>query len=170
MLVHIEVTRILYYCFLSLDSFHFCETWFYYTSAVRGQHKCDFSILGRIQNMQNVTWLIHMCDMTHSQVRHDSFMCMTWLVCMTRFYPEYVQCNIAHTYVWHDSFPCVTWLIPMCDMTHSHAWHNSSICVLTRCAESSGEVGGWGRVPFSRNLMSPTPRRKWYLTTGRRFH
>ena len=33
-----------------------------------------------------------------------------------------------------------------------------------------GEVGGWGRVPFSRNLMSPTPRRKWYLTTGRRFY
>jgi len=32
------------------------------------------------------------------------------------------------------------------------------------------EVGGWGRIPFSRNLMSPTPRRKWYLTTGRRFH
>jgi len=27
-------------------------------------------------------------------------------------------------------------------------------------------VGGWGRDPFSRNLMSPTPRRKWYLTTG----
>ena len=24
-----------------------------------------------------------------------------------------------------------------------------------------GEVGGWGRVPFSKNLMSPTPRRKW---------
>jgi len=32
------------------------------------------------------------------------------------------------------------------------------------------EVGGWGREPFSRNLMSPTPRRKWYLTTGRRAH
>jgi len=32
------------------------------------------------------------------------------------------------------------------------------------------EVGGWGRVPFPRNLMSPTPRRKWYSTTGRRFH
>ena len=32
------------------------------------------------------------------------------------------------------------------------------------------EVGGWGRVPFSRNLMSPSPRRKWYLTTGRRAH
>ena len=35
---------------------------------------------------------------------------------------------------------------------------------------TQGEVGGWGRVPFSRNLMKPTPRRKWYLTTGRRFH
>ena len=35
---------------------------------------------------------------------------------------------------------------------------------------SGGEVGGWGRVPFSRNSMSPTPRRKWYLTTGRRAH
>ena len=33
-----------------------------------------------------------------------------------------------------------------------------------------GEVGGWGRVPFSKKLMNPTPRRKWYLTTGRRAH
>ena len=32
------------------------------------------------------------------------------------------------------------------------------------------EVGGWGRDPFSRNFMKPTPRPKWYLTTGRRFH
>ena len=37
-------------------------------------------------------------------------------------------------------------------------------------ATAGGEVGGWGRVPFSRNFMSPTPRRKWYLTTGRRAH
>ena len=33
-----------------------------------------------------------------------------------------------------------------------------------------GEVGGWGRDPFSRNFMKPTPRRKWYLTMGRSFH
>jgi len=37
-----------------------------------------------------------------------------------------------------------------------------------RCVQ--WEVGGWGRDPFSRNFMKPTPRRKWYLTTGRRFH
>ena len=34
----------------------------------------------------------------------------------------------------------------------------------------SREVGGWDRDPFSRNFMKPTSRRKWYLTTGRRFH
>jgi len=39
-----------------------------------------------------------------------------------------------------------------------------------RAARLEGEVGGWGRVPFSRNFMKPTPRREWYLTTGRRFH
>ena len=30
--------------------------------------------------------------------------------------------------------------------------------------------GGLGSSTISKNLMSPTPRRKWYLTTGRRFH
>ena len=41
---------------------------------------------------------------------------------------------------------------------------------IRRLGDSHREVGGWGRVPFSRNFMSPTPRRKWYLTTGRRAH
>jgi len=45
-----------------------------------------------------------------------------------------------------------------------HVYHMYIACYMCR------EVGGWGRVPFSRNLMSPTPRRKWYLTTGRRAH
>jgi len=30
--------------------------------------------------------------------------------------------------------------------------------------------GGLGSSTISKNLMSPTPRRKWYLTTGRRAH
>ena len=38
------------------------------------------------------------------------------------------------------------------------------------CAGAREVKGGWGRDPFSRNFMKPTPRRKWYLTTGRRFH
>ena len=42
------------------------------------------------------------------------------------------------------------------------------ICVLSivyslrvKSNHSRGEVGGWGRVPFSKKLMSPTPRRTW---------
>jgi len=30
--------------------------------------------------------------------------------------------------------------------------------------------GGLGSSIIFKNLMSPTPRRKWYLTTGRRAH
>jgi len=51
------------------------------------------------------------CDMTHSHVWHDSFMCVTWLIHM---------CDMTHL---HDTFTCVTWLIHVCDMTHSHVWH-----------------------------------------------
>jgi len=65
-----------------------------------------------------------------------------------------------------SAFICVTWLIHMCDMTHSYVWHDPCIWHWWPL----WEVGGWGRDPFSRNFMKPTPRRKWYLTTGRRFH
>jgi len=45
------------------------------------------------------------------------------------------------------------------------------LCICTYCIIRMGrEVGGWGRDPFSRKIMSPTPRRKWYLTTACRFH
>jgi hypothetical protein len=55
-----------------------------------------------------MTWLIHMCDMTHLYVWHDSFVCVAWLTRM---------CAMTLSYVWHDSFKCVTRLIRMCDMT-----------------------------------------------------
>jgi len=63
-----------------------------------------------------VTWLIHIWDMTHSYVGHDSFICGTWLIHMW---------DMTHSYVGHDSFICETWLIHMCDMTHPHVWHDS---------------------------------------------
>jgi len=62
------------------------------------------------------TWLIHTCDMTHSYVRHDSFICLPSLIHM---------CDMTHSYVRHDSFICVPWLIHMFAMTHSYVWHDS---------------------------------------------
>ena len=95
--------------------------------------------------------------MTDSYVRHDSFVCVTWLirtgdsdsfVCKTwliRIWDmthSYVRldtfvcgtwlihiCDLTHAYVSHDSFVCVTWLIRMCDMTHSYVSHDSFVCV-----------------------------------------
>jgi len=55
-----------------------------------------------------VTWLIHMCDVTHSYVRHDSLIYITH------------TCDKTHSYEWHDSFIRETWLI--------HTWRDSFIC------------------------------------------
>ena len=54
-------------------------------------------------------WLIHMCDMTRSYVRHDSIICATWLI---------HKCDMTHFYVRYDSFICTTWLIHC--LTHTH--------------------------------------------------
>jgi len=53
-----------------------------------------------------------MCDMTHSYVPRDSFICATWLIHM---------CDMTHTYMQHDSLICATWLILVCNMTYSGA-------------------------------------------------
>ena len=74
---------------------------------------CDCSRLvcaDRHDSFICVTWLVDMCDMTRSYVCHDPFICLKWLVHM---------CDMTHPYVWNDSFICVTKLICMCDMTRS---------------------------------------------------
>ena len=77
------------------------------------------------------------------------------------------QCVVDNLiFVCHDTVMCVCAIsfhvcVCVCELMRVGSFH--------MCARGR-EVGGWGRVPFSRNLMSPTPRRKWYLTTGRRFH
>jgi len=67
-----------------------------------------------------VTWLFHVCDVTHSRVWHDSFMCVTWLI---------HRCDVTHSCVWRDWFMCVTSLIHVCDVTHSCVWRDSFMCV-----------------------------------------
>jgi len=85
----------------------------------------------------SVTWLIRMCDMTHSYVWHDSFIreekswSKTRRLCgrvMHIWHAWFIR-DMTHLYVWHDSFVCVTWLIRMRDMTHSYVWHDSFVCV-----------------------------------------
>jgi len=61
--------------------------------------------------LAGLTSEVRVCDMTHSYMWHDSFICVTWLIHM---------CDMTHSYVWHDSFICVTWLI--------HAWKASFVC------------------------------------------
>jgi len=98
-----------------------------------------------------VTWLIHMCGMTHSYVWHDSFTCVTWLIHMCDMTHSYATsgncgstclptergdgggsflhtCVMTNSHVWHD-YSHVTWLIHMCDMTRSYVWRDSFTCV-----------------------------------------
>jgi len=64
-------------------------------------------------------------DMTHLYVRHDSFICETWLIYMW---------DMTHLYMRHDSFICEIWLIhmqPTFKQTHSRLRMTESR--LTRC-------------------------------------
>jgi len=98
-----------------------------------------------------VTWLIHMCAMTHLYVKRKSLqsehviwasnlhesrlcICVTWLIHLCTMSHSCVPwlidlCDMAHLNVCHDSFKCVPWFIHMCAMTHSYVWHDSFKCV-----------------------------------------
>ena len=52
----------------------------------------------------------HLCYVTRSYARHDSFICATGLIRM---------CAMTHLYVRHNLLERATWLIHMCDMTYS---------------------------------------------------
>ena len=99
-------------------------------------HKCRKHIHQQLHRENTATWLIHMCAMTCLYVRHthsitsvakiltrssvvsiqrhDSFICVTWLIHMCVTWLIYMR-DMTHLYVWHDSFICVPWRVLMWD-------------------------------------------------------
>jgi len=118
------------------------------------RHKCVTCFI-----QIHILWLIHMCDMTRSYVWHDSFICVTWLICVMNvwrvsFKCIYVRtsqmCGVIHSnmYTWaHHKCGVlsyiyeltlrgtwtrpkyVTWFIQMCDVIYSNVWRNLFKCV-----------------------------------------
>ena len=127
------------------------------------------------------------CGMSHTYTWHASFVYVTWLIhmCDTTRYELMLICDMTRLYMWHDSYICRTtlgraglqshessyyrWSIPpasslffVCRFFFWFAYHISFHLFM--------RGGGLGSSTIFKNLMSPTPRRKWYLTTGRRAH
>jgi len=105
---------------------NWCSSYICDTRVPQRIHMCDMthSYVGH-DSLICVTWLIHMCDMTHSYVKHDSFICVAWLIHVwhdsSMCVPSLIHMrDMTRSNVWHDAFVCVTWLIHMCDMTHSY--------------------------------------------------
>jgi len=104
----------------------------------------------------SATRLMRTCDMTHSYVWHDSFVCVTRLILMRDMTLSYemtdfhvlnlfffgkflfsnaavrsVECVCEKTKERRDLFVCMTWLKHMCDMTHSNVWPDICVYVYT---------------------------------------
>ena len=120
-----------------------------------------------------VTWLIHMCDMTHSYVWHDSFVCVTWLIHMCDMTHDSFICVTWLVYVWHVSFICVPWLIHMCAMTHVYVFTQVLLAAMV-FPVSRASMGGplvtvatlprpWKRHPDARTHRAywKADRRSW---------
>jgi len=65
--------------------------------------------------------LIHICEMTHLYVCHDSFIYAPWLIHV---------CAMTHSYVCHDTLQCINTSAHRCTFPPSQMCHDSFICVL----------------------------------------
>jgi len=72
---------------------------------------------------------LHMCDMTHSYVWHDSFIRVTWLIHMCDMTNS---CDIKSCFASFASSAIVTRLVHLCDMTLPYVLHDSFIFVTYR--------------------------------------
>jgi len=114
-----------------------CVTWL---TATRGD-------MSGVDSFIRVTWLIPMCDMTHSYTWHDSLLrvvtcegrCCSFLPLLFASFvwhdvflrETWLMYALTHSFVWHDWYLCVTWLIHTCDMTRYHVCRDSLLRVVT---------------------------------------
>jgi len=121
------------------------------------------------------TYVYYMCKYICTYVY---YICTyVYYICTYVYYIAHMYIIFASTYAhMYIIFPC-TYVYYISKyifvfIVHVHLYIHTGACVTARAFQQwiLWEVGGWGWVPFSRNFMSPTPRRKWYLTTGRRAH
>jgi len=95
------------------DSF-LCVIWRTYIRAIWIMHVRDTFEMSFTYS-RYVTWLICVCNMTHSYVQYEWFMRETPILDEHRY--TYSRRASPAAGVWHDSFICVTWCIIMCN-TH----------------------------------------------------
>jgi len=98
-----------------------------------------------------VTWLIRMCnviirtcDMSYSDVGHDSSTCVTWHINIVIWLLKIV---VTHWHVWYHQFTriCVTWLID--------AWQDSFTRDMTTTVTPGCLKGGQGKTLSRRGSI-----------------
>jgi len=100
-----------------------------------------------------VTWLIHICDGTHSNVWHDSFLSVIWLICICVTWCNHI-CDMTDSFVWHDSLICMTCLIYLCDMALPYSQFDRYISIIWLFIRwSSSPWASWPCL-FSKVLIS----------------
>jgi len=82
----------------------------------------DSLLLVPSKTIRNMTWFIHICDMTHPHVWHDLFIILKRLKYMYDV-THYFMFSAKQNTTWHDLFIYETSLDYMFDMTHLHVWN-----------------------------------------------
>jgi len=81
---------------------------------------CHVSIISHILRKSCYTFegvvSLHVHNPTHSNVRHDAIIFVTWHLHMCDMTQHGHMCDMPPSYVWHASFICVTCHFHMCDM------------------------------------------------------
>jgi len=119
-------------------------------------------------------WLLYACNMTHSYVRHASYMCVTRLIHM---------CGMPHSWVWHDSVcetdshkPRFALLGQMSHVTYVYEAYRTYECIMSRMWMSHvTKVKAWyhntsfithGFIQYARQRTAKHCNTSWYHNTS----